>query len=328
MIYLTGATGFIGSRVARRLLAQGERLRCLVRSQAKSAWLSKAGGAELLFGNIDDASVHERGMRNARGAIHLAAIYELGVVDGEAMRRTNVSGTRAFLEGARRAKVQRSVYVSTTVALGPGTDEPLEAYAGPYHSVYHRTKAEAHRLARSAQRAGDPVIIVCPSFVYGPGDGGPAGRFVDDVRSRKLPALLSDPAHFSYVYVDDVAEAIVAALRQGDIGEVYLLTGWNASLNEFAAAVAREADVKPPSWRLPVAIARPLGRVLDGVSRATRIRFPINYEGVVTTSRDKWLHTHERAARDLGYAPRSIAAGLRATLRDQDLPPEIVSGDS
>ncbi|HUP88237.1 MAG TPA: NAD-dependent epimerase/dehydratase family protein [Longimicrobiales bacterium] len=328
MIYLTGATGFIGSRVARRLLALGEQLRCLVRSQTKSAWLAKAGGVDLLFGNIDDVDVHERGMRGASSAIHLAAIYDLGIVDEVAMRRTNVSGTRAFLEGARRAKVARSIYVSTTVALGPGVAEPLEAYDGPYHSVYHQTKAEAHRLARSAQRAGDPVIIVCPSFVYGPGDEGPAGRFVDDIRHRKLPALLSDPAHFSFVFVDDVADAIVAALKRGGVGEVYLFTGVNASMNEFATAVAREAKVKAPALRFPVAIARPLGRVLDVISRATRMRFPINYEGVVTTSRDKWLHTHERAAQDLDYAPRSIEEGLRATLRDENLPPEIVSDDA
>lgn len=316
MIYVTGATGFIGSHVVRILRARGERVRCLVRSRTRGARLA-ALGAELIDGDVADRGAHERGLEGADAAIHLAAIYELGLVDAAAMQRTNVGGTRAFLEAAAAAGTKRLVYISTTAALGTVGDEitePEDAYAGPYPSEYHRTKAEAHSLAREAQRAGLPLVIVCPAFVYGPEDEGPAGRFVDDLIRRKVPALLSKPAWFSYVYVDDVANAIVAALDRGRTGEVYVLSGEAASMNDFAARVTRVAGVKPPALRLPVFLAAPSSLLLDAISRVTGIRFPITRETVDTTALVHWLHDHARATRDLGYAPRSLNEGLAPTV--------------
>lgn len=315
MIYLTGATGFIGSRVARRLLERGDRVRCLVRSHARAANLIELG-AEIIEGDIADRAVHERGMQGATAAIHLAAIYDLGIVDAKALERTNIEGTRAFLGAMAATGLPRAVYISTTVALGPSESpsEPVEAYDGPYHSVYHRTKAEAHRIARAGQQNGLPLIIVCPSFVYGPGDEGPAGRFISDIVHRKLPALLSEPAWFAYVFVDDVAMGIIAALDRGIVGQTYILSGEMLSMNDFAARVASIAGVKAPGLRFPMALARPTGVVLDALSRLTHIRFPITSEGVRTTSVDKWLHTHERARRELGYAPRPVSEGLPLTL--------------
>jgi dihydroflavonol-4-reductase len=311
LIYITGATGFIGSRVARTLLQRGERVRCLVRSRARSAELERLG-AELVEGDVADTAAHERGLAGATGAIHLAAIYQIGIVDAQAMERTNVEGTRAFLAAVKNAGTPRAVYTSTTVALGANAAdvEPRDAYPPPYHSVYHRTKAQAHQLARAAQREGLPLIIVCPSFVYGPGDEGPAGHFIDDLLARRMPALLSAPSWFSYVHVDDVAQGIVAALDRGTPGEVYLLTGEETDMNDFAGRVARMGGVKPPVLRLPVFLIKATTPLLDFISRATGIRFPITAEAVKTTAVDRWLHSHARATRDLGYNPRSLNEGL------------------
>lgn len=317
MIYITGATGFIGSRVAARLLAQGERIRCLVRSRTKAAALT-AAGAELIEGDLTDSEVHERGMAGASGAIHLAAIYDIGIVDRAALWRTNVDGTRAFLDALRRAQQIKGVFISSTVALGPSNrGEPSEAYSGPYHSAYHHSKAESHRLARAAQSEGIPLVIVCPSFVYGPGDEGPAGRLINDLRGRKLPALLSRPSVFSYVYVDDVADGIVAALARGKPGLVYTLSGEEATLTEYARRVCALAGVKPPPLTFPVGVARTLGKVLDPIARLTGIRFPISSEAVSTTTVDPWRHTHTRATNDFGYNPRGLTDGLRSTLGDE-----------
>lgn len=316
MIYLTGATGFIGSRVAQRLLARGERIRILVRSRSKGAPLEKLG-AELIEGELADQAVHERGMAGATSAIHLAATYEVGVVDRAAMWRTNVEGTRAFLGALASSGIPRAIHVSTTVALGPSShhSEPREAYSGPYHSVYHETKAAAHGLARAAQQNGMPLIIVCPSFVYGPGDAGPAGNFIRDLLGGKLPALLSRPAHFSYVYVEDVVSGIVSALDRGKVGEVYILSGQAAHMNEFAERVAKLGGVRAPVLRFPVPVAKGTGVLLDFVSRLTKLRFPITREGVTTTASDRWLHGHERATRELGYVARSLDDGLAETIR-------------
>lgn len=311
LIYVTGATGFIGSRVAKRLLERGDRVRVLVRNRARGAAL-EAQGAELVEGDVSDKAVHVQGLAGATGAIHLAAIYDVGIVNEGALERANVEGTRVFLEAAKEARTPRVVYTSTTAALGPAdSHEPEEAYEGPYHSAYHRTKSAAHRLARAAQADGMPLVIVCPSFVYGPGDGGPAGRFIEDLRKRRLPALLSRPSHFSYVYVDDVVSGLIAALETGKVGEVYILSGEATDMNDFAARVASHLGVKPPRLRMPVAVAKPIASVMDAVSRVTGIRFPMTREAVITTSVDRWLHTHERATRDLGYAPRALDEGLQ-----------------
>ena len=316
MIYLTGATGFIGSRVARSLFERGDSVRCLVRSRARAREL-EAMGAELIDGDVADRAAHMRGLRGASAAIHLAAIYQLGIVDAAAMQRTNVEGTRAFLSATEESKTARVLHVSTTAALGPVDGpaiEPVDAYNGPYHSVYHRTKAEAHTIARAAQQSGAPVIIACPAFVYGPNDEGPAGRFMIDLVQRKLPALLSDPSWFSYVYVDDVADGIVAAIDRGRPGEVYVLSGIPATMNSYAQRAASVANVSAPRLRLPVSLARVLAAVFDPVSRVTHIKFPITRETVRTTAHDRWLHTHHRATRDLAYQPRDLEAGLPPTV--------------
>lgn len=310
MIYITGATGFIGSLVAKQLLGRGETIRVLVRARARGMAL-EALGAELVVGDVSDRAAHEKGLEGASAAIHLAAIYDIGIVNGEALQRANVDGTRAFLEAAEQAKTPRVVYISTTAALGPADSrEPTDAYEPPYHSAYHRTKSGAHRLAREAQKKGMPVMIVCPAFVYGPGDGGPAGRFIEDLRKRRLPALLSNPSHFSYVYVDDVVTGIIAALDKGTLGEVYILSGEPTHMNDFAARVAKRIGVKPPLLRLPVAVAKPVATAMDAISRITGIRFPMTREAVNTTAVDRWVHMHERATRDLGYDPRSLDEGL------------------
>ena len=316
MIYVTGATGFIGARLTRRLLERGERVRILVRDPARAEKL-KALGAELVQGDVADEATHRAGLRDAHLAFHLAAIYDVGVVDHRALERTNIEGTRAFLSAIATAQTPRAVYTSSTVALGPTRtdgEEPREAYAGPYPSHYHRTKAEAHRLARAAQERGQPIIIVCPAFVYGPGDNGPGGRFVRDLLRRRVPALLTAPSRLSFVHVDDVVDGLIAAGQRGQLGETYILNGEAASLNHYAARVAKLGATRPPVLRFPPALARMTGVVLDAIARPTGLQFPLSREAVTTTSGGDWIHGRARSERDLGYAPRSLDQGLPETV--------------
>jgi dihydroflavonol-4-reductase len=315
MIYVTGATGFIGERLTRRLLANGEQVRCLVRAPERGQKL-QALGAELVVGDVADEAAHLNGLRDAHLAYHLAAIFDIGIVDRVALERTNIDGTHAFLSAVAKAQTPRAVYTSSTAALGParGDTEPRDAYRGPYPSHYHRTKAEAHRLARLAQERGLPLIIVCPSVVYGPGDNGPGGRFVSDLLRRRVPALLTTPSRLSYVYVDDAVAGLIAAGERGRIGETYILSGDPASINEFAAKVTSLGGTRPPFLRFPTALARLTGVVLDAIARPTGLRFPITREAVSTTTGDDWLYKRDRATQDLGYAPRSLDQGLPETV--------------
>ncbi len=316
MIYITGATGFIGERLTRRLRERGEAVRCLVRSPARGANLA-ALGAELVTGDVADEQAHVQGLRGARLAYHLAAVYDIGIVDVAALERSNIDGTRAFLSALEQSQAERAVYVSSTVAVGPSPPaerEPRDAYAGPYPSHYHRTKAEAHRLARQAQQRGVPLIIACPSLVYGPGDHGPGGRFLRDLLKRRVPGLLRRPARLSYVYIDDVVDALLAAGTRGQIGEVYVLSGEGASVNEFAQRATALAHTRAPLLRLPNGAAMLTGAVLDAIARPTGLRFSVSRESVATAINDDWLYTHERATRDLGYAPRTLEQGLPETV--------------
>ncbi|HEU5209796.1 MAG TPA: NAD-dependent epimerase/dehydratase family protein [Longimicrobiales bacterium] len=319
VVFLTGATGFIGSRIARGLAAGGARLRCLVRSPASRAARSlEELGAELIPGDVNDPAALEHGLGGADLAYHIAAIYDIGVVDEAALEATNVDGTRAFLRAAQHARTPRVIYVSSTVALGPvapdstGDDQP--PYAGPYPSIYHRTKSEAHRIAVAAQQSGQPVLIACPAYVYGPGDEGPAGKLIEDLLRRRVPTLIADPAWYSFVHVDDVAEALIALADRGTADGVYVLGGENERFDRFVQQVAELGNVFAPRPITPAPLARGIGRTLDAVARRTGVRFPLSLEGVNVVTRGRYTFGHARAARELGFTPRSLAAGLPETV--------------
>lgn len=315
-VFLTGATGFIGGRLAEALHARGRRLRCLVRDPGRAAALERLG-AELVVGDITDEAALARGLEGADVAFHLAAIYDIGVVDGAALERVNVGGTEAFLRAVQHAGTGLAVYVSSTVALGPtGRVEGDETsrWHGPFPTAYHRTKTRAHELALAAQAVGLPLIIVCPAYVYGPGDRGPVGRFLAELLSGRLPGLVDDPAWFSYVHVEDVAAGLVAAAERGRPGATYVLSGEGATFNDFAELAALHAGVPAPRVRLPRALALAAGSAADVLSRITGRRFSLSREGVRAVTRERWLHSHALAERELGWRPRPLSAGLRPTV--------------
>ena len=315
--FLTGATGFIGSRVARQLARQGYRLRCLVRESSDTTDLERAG-AEILRGDLLDRSLLAKGLDGAALAIHMAGAYDIGVVDSAVLERTNVEGTRAFIAAVEEAGTPRAVYISTTAALGPvpeGTgDETTEHPGDRYRSVYERTKVEAHRLAVAAQRRGVPLVIVCPANVYGPGDRGPNARFLMDLLRGRVPALPRRPAWWSYVHVDDVAAGILLAAEYGRTGTTYVLSGEDLPLDEFARRAAALAGRRPPRLRLPTAVLRLGASLMDALARVFRFRSSINRESVDMADGWRWLHSHTRATRELGWMPRPLEEGLPETI--------------
>jgi nucleoside-diphosphate-sugar epimerase len=320
-VFLTGATGFIGGRLAEALHARGRRLRCLVRRPERAGALA-ALGAELIVGEVADPAAMAQGVNGVTVAIHVAGQYDLGIVDVAAMERVNVEGTRTFLDACRNAGVQRAIHVSSTVALGPVPDGVTEGdetsrYSGPYPAVYHRTKTEAHHLAVEAQQQGLPLIIVCPAFVYGPGDEGPAGRYIADVLRHRLPGLSTKPTHFSYVHVDDVVDGMIAAIENGHHGATYVLGGEYADVNRYTAMVAAMAGTWVSPLRVPPAMIRLTGRLFDVASQLTGWRMPISRElAAAGGGGERWLHSHARSTQDLGYSPRPLAEGLPEAVHD------------
>jgi nucleoside-diphosphate-sugar epimerase len=318
LVFMTGATGFIGGRLARALTDRGYRLRCLVRTPARAAELT-ALGAELLTGDAADEELMRQGLAGARFACHLAGTYDLGAVDEAAMTRVNVAGTRAFISALRTSAVERAIHTSSTVALGPAPDVGSEddVYDGPYPSVYHRTKTEAHHMALAAQREGLPLVIVCPALVYGPGDNGPSGRYIQDVLRHRVPGLSTKPAWFSYAHIDDVVGGMVAALERGRAGATYVLSGEHVSVNEFTRRIAKLGGTWGPPLRLPPLMVRLTGSLMDLVGGLIGRRLPVSRELADTgATGDRWVHSHARATAELGYAPRPLDEGLPETVRD------------
>jgi nucleoside-diphosphate-sugar epimerase len=316
---MTGATGFIGGRLARALIARGYRLRCLVRDPGRAKELA-ALGAELIVGDASDEAAVRGGLAGVRFACHLAGTYDFGAIDEAAMTSVNVEGTRAFIAGVRSSNVERAIYTSTTVALGPasaGVGSDDDVYDGPFPSVYHRTKTEAHHLATAAQRDGAPLVIVCPALVYGPGDSGPGGRYIMDVLRHRVPGLSTKPAWFSYAHVDDVASGMVAALERGRIGATYILSGEHRSVNDFTSMIARLGGTWVSPLRIPPVLIQATGSLMDAIGRLLGVNLPISRELADTAGTgERWVHSHERATNELGYAPRSLAEGLPETVRD------------
>lgn len=316
-VFLTGATGFIGARVARALAERGDAVRCLVRDPTRAGALADLG-ATLFEGDVTNRAVMDRGLEGADAAIHLAAVYDIGVVDEKAMTRSNVEGTAVFVAAVTDAKTPRCIYVSTTVALGPvgeGIGDESTRNHGPFNSAYERTKTTAHMIATDAQQRGSRLMIVCPGYVYGPGDNGPGGRFLIDIARKRVPGLLMNPAWFSFVHVDDVVSGIIAALERGEPGATYVLSGEAASINAFAKRAAAAVGVRPPLLRFPAPLARITGILLDRVSRISGWVFPITRENVDTANGHRWLHSHMKATQELGWAPRPLAEGLGETMR-------------
>jgi nucleoside-diphosphate-sugar epimerase len=241
------------------------------------------------------------------------------LVDEHALERTNVGGTRAFVAALQREPT-RGVYISTTQALGPadeGESTSVEAYEGPYPSVYTRTKAEAHRIARDAQRSGLPLVIVCPALVYGPGDEGLGGSYMRDVLRHRIPGLSTRRTWFSYVHVDDVVDGIIAAGERGTAGATYVLSGEHATVEAFTRRIGELGNTWVSPLRFPPPLVRWTGVLMDAVSRLTGVRMPISRELAQTAGTgERWVHSHARATDELGYAPRTLAEGLPEAVED------------
>jgi nucleoside-diphosphate-sugar epimerase len=316
-VFLTGGTGFIGSAVARRLRARGDEVRALVRNPDKAKVLTSIG-CEATPGDLGDEASIRGGMRGCDAVIHGAAIYEIGIKRARrpAMLDANVRGTERVLGAALELGIPKVVYVSTVAAFGNTrgviVDETFRHPGDSYTSYYEETKVAAHAVAREMIAKGLPCVIAQPGLVYGPGDQSETGRTMARFLSGKLPALPFQDTGVNAVHVDDVAEGIVLALDKGRPGESYVFGGEVTTLGGLIGTLARVAGKKPPR-KLPgafVKMAIPFGPVIGPL-----MGFPSNMRELVRSSDGVtfWAR-HDKAMRELGYAPRSLEQGLRDTL--------------
>ena len=319
-VFVTGGTGFIGGHVARKLRDRGDDVRALVRNPGKATTLQELG-CEIVPGSLSDADAIRSGMEGCDGAIHGAAIYEVGIPEREhqAMHEANVVGTETVLRAALEANVPRVVYISTVAAFGNTNGQVVdESYEHPgtsYTSYYERTKVEAHRLAkRLIAEEGLPAVIVQPGGVYGPDDHSALGRQINQFLAGRLPLMPFPETGFNMVHVDDVADGVLLALDKGKVGEAYVLGGQITTMRDLMDTVARVADRKPPRGTMPTGLLKamtPIGPVVGKLMGQ-----PPNLRELISTADNvTYWAKHDKAMAELGYSPRGLEEGIRDTLR-------------
>src|SRR3954466_4446407 len=286
--FVTGGTGFIGSRVIKRLRSRGDEVVALVRTPGKATELLDAG-AELVEGDLSSEEAIKRGVEGADGVFHIGAVYKVGVPKKEQapMWDANVIGTRRILDAAEGAGVKRIIYVSTGNVFGDTKGQIVdETYQrnldDGFLSYYDETKYRAHELVNKRIAQGAPIIIVQPGVTYGPGDHSEIGNMINQLRSGKLKMRMFPAARFNFVFVEDVADGIVLAYDKGKIGESYLLGGQVASMDDLFEKTSALLGKKAPRMTLPPALAKasaPLGPVVGPI-----MGFPTNMRELVKTS--------------------------------------------
>jgi dihydroflavonol-4-reductase len=308
---LTGATGFIGSHLARLLVQRGDELRVLVRKRSKRGALAELE-VEQVEGDVLDRRAVRRAMRGIERLFHVAGTTSL-VLRRERVFALNVEGTRIVLEEALRAGVQRAVYTSSVAAIGPArrgstADETNVWDAGRYAIPYVDSKHEAEHEAMRLLARGLPVVIVNPAHVLGAGDPGRSSTvLVRRFLRREIPAYVDGT--LNVVGVQDVARGHLLADEVGRPGERYILGNRNFTLDRLFADLGRLSGVEPPAVKLPLVVALSLataGRRLPGISLPS----PTD----IRASSLNWAFRNTKAKRELGWRPSPHEDCLEETI--------------
>jgi len=318
-VLVTGASGFVGSAVAAKLVERGFSVRALVRASSPRTHLA---GLDLDYvqGDLRDAETIRPAMAGIRYLFHVAADYRLWARDRNEIVTNNVTGTRVMMEEALRAGVERIVYTSSVATLavqrdGTSVDETVPLDELKAIGAYKRSKVAAERLVeRMIAQQGLPAVIVNPSTPIGPRDvkPTPTGRIIVEAARGRMPAFVD--TGLNLVHVDDVAQGHLAALDRGRIGERYILGGQNVQLSEMLAVIANLIGRRPPRVRLPRSAIVPLALAAETVARFTG-REPFVTMDALRMSKYRMFFTAAKAERDLGFTARPFTDALTDAIR-------------
>jgi dihydroflavonol-4-reductase len=315
LAFVTGATGFLGSHVARVLADQGAQLRLLVRPTSNLRNLQGLK-AETTTGDLRDAASLEKAMSGCDAVFHVAADYRLWVRDPNEMYRSNVEGTRAILEAARKNNVQRVVYTSSVATIGftakgYPADEDSPVSLPDMIGHYKRSKFIAEQIAMEAGRRGQHVVTVNPTTPVGEQDvkPTPTGRIVLDFLKRKFPAYVE--TGLNLVDVRECALGHVAALEKGRSGERYILGGENLTLKQILDKLGRITGLPSPKVKLPYVFAFAAGMVDEAITGRMLKREPRATVETVRMGKKKMFASSDKAERELGWKIVPVEDALR-----------------
>ncbi|MBZ5570422.1 MAG: NAD-dependent epimerase/dehydratase family protein [Acidobacteriia bacterium] len=315
LAFVTGATGFVGSHVARVLAEQGADLRLLVRASSDLRNIASLK-AEHAVGDLRDPVSIEKAMAGCEVVFHVAADYRLWVLDPEEMYRANVYGTQAILDAARKNAVRRVVYTSSVATMGFSSNGHLADESSPVSlenmiGPYKRSKFMAEQVAIEAGRGGMDVVVVNPSTPVGERDikPTPTGRIVVDFLKKKFPAYVD--TGLNLVDVAECARGHLAALEKGRSGERYILGGENLTLKQILDKLATITGLPSPRIRVPYVMALATGVVDEMVTGRILGREPRATIDAVRMGRKKMFVSSAKAERELGWKQVPVDRALR-----------------
>ena len=313
-VLVTGASGFVGSAVARALIARGESVRLLVRSSSPRTNIQGLD-AEVVVGDLGDPVSLTSALGGVRHLFHVAADYRLWAPDPEDIVRGNLEGTRLIMEAAGAAGVERIVYTSSVATLalrldGTPVDETAPQDPAKAIGAYKRSKTLAERLVgQMVTDRGLPAVIVLPSTPIGPRDvkPTPTGRIIVEAANGKMPAFID--TGLNLVHVDDVAAGHLLAWDKGRIGERYILGGEDVDLGTMLGDIAALVGRKAPTVKLPREPLFPLAYAAEFVARFTG-KEPFVTVDALKMAKYRMFFSSTKAERELGYTARPYRGAI------------------
>jgi dihydroflavonol-4-reductase len=313
--FVTGATGFVGSHVARALADSGAELRLLVRAESRTENID-AIAAERVTGDLREPEFLEKALSGCEHVFHVAADYRLWTREPEQMYRANVEGTRALLRAAQKAGAKRVIYTSSVATMaypsnGHLSDEQSPVKLANMIGHYKRSKFMAEQVAMEAAQSGVDVVIVNPTTPVGEQDikPTPTGRIIVDFLKGKFPAYVD--TGLNLVDVATVARGHVLAMQRGRRGERYILGGENLTLKQILDRLGALTGLRSPRVRLPYAAALATGVVDTVVTGAMLRREPRVTLDAVRMGRKKMFVSSAKAERELGWTIVPVEDALR-----------------
>ena len=313
--FVTGATGFLGGVLVRKLREQGHEVHASVRDPEKAQDLQTIG-VKLFKGDVTDKESMREAMRGVDGIYHVAGWYKIGVKEKRDAAQVNIQGTRNVLELMQELNIPKGVYTSTCAinsdTHGKVVDERYH-FTGKHLSEYDRTKAAAHEIGKELIAKGLPLVIVMPGLIYGPGDTSSLRESIISHLQGQLPMMPAEagncPAH-----VEDVAQGHILAMEKGRIGESYIISGDRYLLADAFKLASQVSGKRPPM----VAPAQMM-KVMSVLARPFDSILPPSYtsEGLRVIAGVTYMGDNSKARRELGYTPRPFREGWAETVRHE-----------
>ena len=317
---VTGATGFVGSNVARLLLERGREVRVLVRKGSDRRNIPEHSMLRVFEGDLRDGDSVRRALRGSKEVYHVAADYRFWAPEPQEIYDSNVEGTRILLDASFGSDIDRFIHTSTvgTIGLGeqpvPG-DESSPIDPGQFTSHYKKSKLQAENLALQYAAKGLPVVIVNPSTPIGPWDRKPTptGKIIVDFMTGRLPAYVETGLNF--IHVADVAQGHLLAAERGRVGERYILGHQNLKMIDFLKILSALTGRKPPAIRVPYAVSWVTGWVSTAyATRVSRKPPSVPLEAVKMAKRFMFFDS-TKAVRELGLPQTSVEAAAADALK-------------